>query len=237
MCNLLINDYNIYEVENGNKAYKLAVKEDIDIIISDVIMPIKSGIELCALIKQDIRTSHIPVILLTSRSTLMHKLEGLESGADDYISKHFDIRELRLRVENTLKSVARLKEKMNSLEGFQSENIALSSLDEKLYKKALEIIEKNISNDDFDIPYFCEELGVSRSVLFIKVKAWTDFTPKQFIKHIRLTKAAKLLEQGKMNVNQISDKVGFKNQKYFSISFKSKFGKTPSEYSQYFTTS
>ncbi len=237
MCNLLINDYNIYEVENGNKAYKLAVKEDIDIIISDVIMPIKSGIELCALIKQDIRTSHIPVILLTSRSTLMHKLEGLESGADDYISKPFDIRELRLRVENTLKSVARLKEKMNSLEGFQSENIALSSLDEKLYKKALEIIEKNISNDDFDIPYFCEELGVSRSVLFIKVKAWTDFTPKQFIKHIRLTKAAKLLEQGKMNVNQISDKVGFKNQKYFSISFKSKFGKTPSEYSQYFTTS
>ena len=110
-------------------------------------------------------------------------------------------------------------------------------MDEKLYKKALEIIEKNISNDDFDIPYFCEELGVSRSVLFIKVKAWTDFTPKQFIKHIRLTKAAKLLEQGKMNVNQISDKVGFKNQKYFSISFKSKFGKTPSEYSQYFTTS
>jgi AraC-type DNA-binding domain-containing proteins len=97
--------------------------------------------------------------------------------------------------------------------------VVVSSLDEKLYKKALEIVEHNISNDAFDIPFFCSELGVSRTMLFVKIKAWTNFTPNDFIQHIRLKRAALLLEQGKINISEVSYKVGFKNPKYFSKCF------------------
>ena len=234
MKNLLTSSYNIYEAENGKEGYKKAIQEQIDLIVSDVVMPITSGIELCALVKEDLRTSHIPVILLTTRSALIYKLEGLDRGADDYISKPFNIQEFKLRISNALKSIARLKQKMTANQVLPPEDMVMSSLDEKLYKKALDIVEKNINNADFDIPFFCEELGVSKSVLFTKVKAWTDFTPKQFIQHIRLKRAAQLLEQGKMNITQISSKIGFNDEKYFSRIFKSKFGKSPKAYSQSF---
>ncbi|WP_159951842.1 hybrid sensor histidine kinase/response regulator transcription factor [Polaribacter septentrionalilitoris] len=234
MRNFLIEKYNVYEAENGKEGFKKAIQEPIDIIVSDVVMPITSGTELCALIKGDIRTSHIPVILLTTRSSFIHKIEGLEYGADDYLSKPFNVKEFQLRVANMLKSVERLKEKVTNTSIEKQEDIVMSSLDEKLYEKAFLIVEKNISNEQFDIPFFCEELGVSKSVLFIKVKAWTSFTPKQFIQHIRLKRAATFLEQGKMSIYQISSKVGFKDPKYFSKIFKSKFGKTPKEYARSF---
>ncbi|TNJ45010.1 response regulator [Tamlana fucoidanivorans] len=234
MRNILLDDYNVFEAENGKTGFKKAIQEPIDLIVSDVVMPIATGIELCKLIKEDIRTSHIPIILLTAKSDMTQKIEGLESGADDYISKPFNIKELKLRISNNLKTLQQLKSKLNKHEVFSVEDIKMSSLDETLYKKALDIIEQNISNYDFDIPFFCEALGVSKSVLFTKVKAWTDFTPKQFIQHLRLIRAAQLLEKGKANINQVSAKVGFKDQKYFSKSFKAKFGKSPREYAQSF---
>ncbi|TWO34584.1 response regulator [Seonamhaeicola sediminis] len=234
MRTVLIEEYNVFEAENGKIGFKKAIQESVDLIVSDVIMPVTTGTELCNLIKNDIRTSHIPVILLTAKSDVVHKIEGLESGANDYISKPFDIQELKLRINNSLTSIQNLKSKLNTHEVFSAEDIKMSSLDETLYKKALDIIESNIGNYDFDIPFFCEELGVSKSVLFTKVKAWTDFSPKQFIQHIRLTRAAQLLEIGKANINQVSAKVGFKDQKYFSRSFKAKFGKSPREYSNSF---
>lgn len=234
MHNILIDDYNVFEAENGKIAFKMAVKEPIDLIVSDVVMPITTGLELCKLIKEDIRTSHIPVILLTAKSDITHKIEGLESGADDYISKPFNVQELKLRINNSLKSIENIKSNLNTHDVFKVEDIQMSSLDETLYNKALDIIEENISDYNFDIPFFCEALGVSKSVLFTKFKAWTDFTPKQFIQHIRLIRAAQLLEKGKANINQVCAKVGFKDQKYFSKSFKAKFGKTPSEYAQSF---
>ncbi|GGD27342.1 hybrid sensor histidine kinase/response regulator [Hyunsoonleella pacifica] len=233
--NLLSSYYNVFEAGNGKEGYKMAIKHQVDLIISDVVMPITSGTELCAMIKEDIRTSHIPVILLTTRSALVYKLEGLETGADDYISKPFNLKEFKLRISNILASNQRLKDKINANEILKPEDMVMSSMDEELYKKALNIVEKNLGNDTFDIPYFCEELGVSKSVLYIKVKAWTDFTPKQFIVHLRLKYAAQLLEQGKMNINEVSRKAGFKNQKYFAKIFKNKFGKTPSDYAQSFT--
>ena len=233
--NFLHSYYNVYEAENGKEGFKMAIKHQVDLIISDVVMPITSGTELCAMVKEDIRTSHIPVILLTTRSALIYKLEGLEKGADDYISKPFNLKEFKLRISNILASVQRLKDRINSYEIVKPEHLVMSSIDDDLYKKALKIVERNLSNETFDIPYFCEELGVSRSVLFIKVRAWTDFTPKQFIVHLRLKFAAQLLEQGKLNINEVSRKVGFKNQKYFAKIFKNKFGKSPSDYSQSFT--
>ncbi len=235
MRDLLSKEYHVFEAENGKVGFKIALKEAIDVIVSDVVMPKLSGTELCSLIKEDIRTSHIPVVLLTSRSSLIYKLEGLESGADDYISKPFNVKEFKLRIKNIINSISRLKQRLNSTEKIQSDDIVLSSVDEELYKKALQIVEKNIGNEQFDVLFFCEELGVSRTVLFRKIKAWTDFSPNEFIQHIRLKKGAELLEQGNINISQISYKMGFKNPKYFSKCFRKKFGKTPTEYIKTFT--
>ena len=231
---ILIQDYNIYEASNGEEAYKTTIKEKVDLIISDVVMPIKTGIELCKLIKRDIRTSHIPIILLTTRSELVYKLEGLEYGADDYISKPFNIKELKLRIANILVSIQKIKENNNIKENLVPDNFFASSLDEELYKKALKVIKENLSNESFNINYFCSEIGVSKSVLYVKIKAWTDFTPKQFILHFRLKFAADLLEQGKFTISKISNKVGFKDQKYFARVFKKEFGKTPTDYANSF---
>ncbi|GIZ09519.1 two-component regulator propeller domain-containing protein [Flavobacterium sp. UMI-01] len=236
MRDLLQETYNVVEAENGKVAYKIAQIEPIDLIVSDVVMPVMTGTELCSLIKEDIRTSHIPFILLTSRSSLIYKLEGLESGADDYISKPFNIAEFKLRIKNLLTSIDRLRQKLSSTEQRQ-EDVVLSSLDEELYKKAIQIVENNIGNEQFDILYFCEELGVSRTVLFKKIKAWTDFTPNEFVQHIRLKKGAQYLEQGKINISQISYKLGFNNPKYFSKCFRKKYGMTPSEYAKTFLDS
>lgn len=228
--NLLKKDYNILEAQNGEIALKKIKKEAPDLVISDVIMPKMTGTELCSFIKGDITTSHIPVILLTSRSSLIYKIDGLEHGADDYISKPFDLNEFKLRIKNLLQTREKLRQKFISKDGFNREDVIVSSVDEKLYKKALQIVSDNISNHDFDITYFSSELGVSRTMLFTKIKAWSSFTPNEFILHFRMSRAAQLLEQGKMNISEVSYTVGYKDPKYFSKCFQKKFGETPSHY-------
>ncbi|MCF8320375.1 MAG: response regulator [Flavobacterium sp.] len=235
MKNLLKKEYNVIVAENGEIGLKKALKFIPDLIVSDVIMPEMVGTELCAKIKENIKTSHIPVILLTSRSSLIYKIEGLESGADDYISKPFDLTEFKLRIKNLLASKQRLKAKFSSSDSFTPSEIAVSSLDEQLLKKAFKVVEDNISNEQFDIPFFCAELGVSRTMLFTKIKAWSNFTPNEFIHEIRMKRAAQLLEQNKINISQISYKVGFNNPKYFSKCFQKKFGETPSQYQSKFS--
>ncbi|WP_237714675.1 hybrid sensor histidine kinase/response regulator transcription factor [Algibacter luteus] len=235
MLSLLNENYNILEAANGRAAFKIAKKEIPDLIISDVVMPIMAGTELCSAIKGELKTSHIPIILLTSRTSLIYKLEGLESGADDYISKPFDIKEFKTRVKNLLENTVRLKKKFSSTDIFDSNEVVITSVDEKLYRSAIKIVENNIGNEDFDIPYFCSELGVSRTMLFTKVKAWSNFTPNEFIQHFRMKRAALLLEQGKINIAEVSYMVGFKNPKYFSTCFNKKFGQTPTEYANKFS--
>ena len=235
MKNLLKPEYNVLVAENGMKGLKKALKYVPDLVISDVIMPEMVGTELCAKIKENIKTSHIPVILLTSRTSFVYKIEGLESGADDYISKPFNLVEFKLRIKNLLKSNQRLKEKFSSQDVFSVNEITTSSIDEQLFKKALKVVEDNISNEQFDVQYFCTELGVSRTMLFTKVKAWTNCTPNEFIQEIRMKRAAQLLEQTNLNISQISYAVGFNNPKYFSKCFQKRFGETPSNYMSRFS--
>lgn len=235
MKNLLKKEYNIIEAENGKIAFEKALQIVPNLIISDVIMPEMVGTELCSKIKENLKTSHIPVILLTSRSSLVYKFEGLESGADDYISKPFNLMEFKLRVKNLLNSTERLKNKFSSEDNFVPSEITVSSLDEELLKKAFKIVEENISNEQFDIPFFCSELGVSRTMLFLKIKAWTNYTPNEFIHEVRLKRAAQLLEQNKLNVSEVSYKVGFNNPKYFSKCFQKKYGETPSQFADKFS--
>ena len=235
MKNLLKDEYNVLEAENGKIALKMALKNQPDLIVSDVVMPVMAGTELCYEIKSNIKTSHIPVVLLTARTSLIYKLDGLEKGADDYIKKPFDVKEFKLRIKNILTSLDKLKDRFSAEKNILSNEEMVSSLDEKMYKKALEIIERNISNEDFDIPFFCSELGVGRTMLFVKIKAWTNFTPNEFIQYIRMNRAAQLLEQGKINISEVSYKVGFKNPKYFSKCFLKKYGVSPSQYSSRFS--
>src|SRR5690606_30638109 len=171
MRTLLKDQYNILEAKDGKVGMEIALRSLPDLIVSDVIMPEMVGTELCANIKQNLRTSHIPVILLTSRTSLIYKVEGLESGADDYISKPFDITEFNLRVRNMIESNQRLKLKFTSEDILTPSDVTISSLDEELLKNALKIVEVHMDDTDFDIPTFSIELGVSRTMLFTKVKA------------------------------------------------------------------
>ena len=233
---ILKEKYNVLLAENGEVALKMAIKHLPDLIISDVVMPKMVGTELCSKIKTTLATSHIPVILLTSRTSLIYKFEGLESGADDYITKPFILQEFKLKIKNILLSKQNLKDKFISDSSYKSLDVSLTSLDQKLLEKAFKIVKDNISNQDFNIAQFSEDLGVSRSMLFTKIKAWADATPNDFIQEIRLNHASKLLELNKLNVSEVSYKVGFKRPKYFSQCFKKKYGLTPTEFSEKFTT-
>jgi len=234
MKEILKEKYNVLNAKNGKEALNLAIKYLPDLIISDVVMPEMVGTELCSKIKTTLATSHIPVILLTSRSSLIYKFEGLESGADDYITKPFNLKEFKLKIKNILDSKQSLKNKFISDTSLASLDVSLTSLDQKLLEKAFQIVKENIANQEFNITQFSEDLGVSRSMLFTKIKAWANATPNEFIQEIRLKHAAKLIELNKLNISEVSYKVGFKRPKYFSQCFKKKYNLTPSEYSEKF---
>lgn len=234
--NLLSKEYNILEAKDGKSGVSKALQFLPDLIISDVMMPPQmAGTELCAQLKQNIKTSHIPIILLTARTSLFYKFKGLESGADDYISKPFNIREFELRIKNLLDSTRRLREKFTKESTLVPSELTINSLDEKLLTKAMEIVETNLSNHAFDINQFATELGVSRTMLFTKIKAWTNNTPNEFINELRLKKAAVYFETSNMNISEVSYKVGFNNPKYFSKCFQKKFNMTPSNYIKKFS--
>ena len=233
IADVLKERYNVVTAKNGKEAYKKALQQIPDLIISDVIMPEMEGTELCAKIKSDIRTSHIPLILLTSRTSLVYKFDGLESGADAYINKPFNVKEFLLTANNILDSKQKIKQKYSG-STIEFENSSTTSIDEKMLKKAINIVKKNIDNTSFNIPSFSAELGVSRTILFAKIKTLTNLTPNEFIHSIRMKRAAELLELGQINVSEVCYKVGFKDPKYFTKCFKKHFNQTPSEYSSKF---
>jgi len=206
-----------------------------DLIISDVMMPRLDGIDFCTQTKSNLKTSHIPFILLTARTSLIFKFEGLESGADEYVNKPFNTRELKLKAKNLINASKRMREKFANDSFVKPAEITVSSLDEKLLKQALKIVEDNIGNEFFNIQLFSAELGVSRTMLFTKLKAWTNLTPNDFIHAMRMNRAAQILEQNKITVSEVSYKVGFTNPKYFSKCFQKFHKLTPSEYAEKFT--
>ncbi|MGB3464432.1 MAG: two-component regulator propeller domain-containing protein [Cyclobacteriaceae bacterium] len=226
----LLSEYHLLLSENGKEALKIAETEQPDLVLSDVMMPEMDGISLCTELKSSQKTSHIPVMLLTARTSLIFKYQGLESGADDYINKPFNIKELQLKVRNLLASMTRLKERFSESGVINPSEVTVTSIDEELMKDAIRIVDDNISNEFFDIAMFCKELGISRTLLFAKVKAWTDLTPNEFILTMRMKRAANLLEQRKISVAQVCFKVGYKDPKYFSKSFQKFHHMTPTQY-------
>ncbi len=234
---LLSDEYNVLEAQDGQEGIQIATNEVPDLIISDVMMPVMDGIEFCFQVKNNLKTSHIPFVLLTARTSLIFKYEGLESGANEYITKPFNVRELKLKVKNLLLFVGNLKKKFRDNNSISPGEVTITSMDEALLRKAIGIVDGNIENEFFDVAFFAEELAVSRTMLFTKIKAWTGMTPNDFILSMRMKRAAQLLEQGKLNISQICYKVGFKNPKYFTKCFTKYYGVSPTTYASKFENS
>jgi ligand-binding sensor domain-containing protein/signal transduction histidine kinase/DNA-binding response OmpR family regulator len=226
------NDFIVHTAADGVQGFEKASTLIPDIIISDVMMPNMSGTALCSKLKTDARTSHIPVILLTARTTLLYKIEGLETGADDYITKPFSIRILETRVKNLLELRKKLRERFSKEVHLQPRNIAITSPDEKFLEKVMSFIERNMEESTLSVEEMGKEVGMSRVTLYRKIKALTNQTAIEFIRSVRLKRAAQLLEQNKLNVSEVAYMVGFTDIDYFRKCFKEQFGHTPKEYAR-----
>ena len=226
----IFSSYSLLVAANGKEGVKLAIEHVPDIIVSDVIMPEMDGIELCATTKSNLITSHIPVILLTAKSDIQHKIKGIETGADAYIEKPFNTEYLLAMVKNILLQRKKLREKFSDEPGHDINEAGINNSDKQFIEKIKQIIEANISSPDFSVEKLSAELGVSRSQLFRKFKALFNLKPNELIRAERLKYAKRLLQQKEYNVNEIAIKAGFASTSYFITSFKKYFGETPSHY-------
>jgi DNA-binding response OmpR family regulator len=222
--------YRVLEAEDGEQGLHKGTVKMPDLIISDVMMPKMDGFELCRKLKNNECTSHIPVILLTARADAESKIEGLETGADDYLSKPFDARELRVRVKNLIELRRKLWEKFRQGSTVEPHDIALTSIDAQFLERAIEVVEVHIAESGFGTETFGREIGLSRSHLNHKLRTLTGQSTHQFIRTLRLKRAAQLLKCHTGNVSEIAYEVGFYNLSHFSRVFREMFGLTPSEY-------
>lgn len=226
------NSYNVLEAENGNEGLKIALKEMPDLIVSDILMPEMDGIELCAALKSNLRTSHIPVILLTALNSVEHRIEGLESGADAYIPKPFKMKLLTIRIQKLIESRDALRKRFQTEKELTPETITLNSLDEEFLKKIMEHMEHNMGNDSYWIDELAADMNTSRSTFFRKLKKLTGQSPNDFIRLVRLKRAAQLLDQNELTIAQVSYRVGFSDPGYFGKCFRKVYGESPSSYSK-----
>lgn len=222
--------YVVLEACDGVVGLDIALKEIPDMILSDVMMPRMNGVEMGKAIKADIRTSHIPLILLTAKSGEESKLEGLTAGADDYITKPFNMDILMVKLHNLVEARRKNQQLFGEQIRIEPSKITVSSLDEKLIKKALEYTEANISNPDYSVEELSRDLGMSRVHLYKKLSSLTGKTPIEFIRVVRLKRAAQLLQESQLTVAEIAYEVGFNSPKYFRKYFKDEFGVLPSQY-------
>ncbi len=231
---IFIKTHTVIEATQGEEGWDKAIANIPDIIISDVMMPVMDGITLCNQLKSDKRTSHIPLILLTARTSLIFKVEGLETGADEYLTKPFNPRVLELKVRNLLQLRTRLHEafKNSRVLSIEPKKVTLNSADELFIQQVLESIENNMTNADYTIEHLCHDVAMSRMQLYRKLKALTGFSANEFIRCMRLKRAAQLLEQHQLTIAEVTYEVGFTDLPYFRECFKKMFGVTPSEYAQ-----
>jgi signal transduction histidine kinase/ligand-binding sensor domain-containing protein/DNA-binding response OmpR family regulator len=222
--------YNITEAVNGREGWQKTLSVHPDIVVSDINMPVMNGIELCKKIKQDQRTKHIPVVLLTALTGEEQQLRSIETGAADYITKPFNFEILVSRIKNLLQHQQSLKQTFTKQVAVRSTEIEVASPDEKFVQDALAIVEKNISNTEFSVEELSRALLLSRTAVYKRLFVLTGKTPTEFIRSLRLQRAAQLLEKSKMTVAEVAYETGFNNPKYFSKYFKAAFGKLPSAY-------
>ena len=225
-----MSHYDVLTASNGQEALDVLSSKDVSIIISDVMMPGIDGYELCRRVKSDINTSHIPVILLTARTTDESKLQGLELGADDYVTKPFNMDVLLLRVQKLMEWSQKSHQQFRQKVDVSPSEITITPLNEKFVKSALKIVEDNIANSDFTVEMLAQQIGMSRSALYKKIMAVTGLGPAEFIRTVRIKRGKALLERSQMQITEIAYSVGFNSLKSFTMNFKAEYGLTPSEY-------
>lgn len=230
IAGVLSDEYNVLTADNGEKALELLDKENINFIISDVMMPGIDGMELCRRIKSNICWSHIPVILLTAKGAEESRIEGLELGADDYITKPFNYQLLRLRIHKFIELFKRNHKMFNNQIDVAPSEITITSLDEKLVEKAIRIVEDNMEDSDFSVEVLSQELALSRGYLYKKLMAITGKGPAEFIRIIRLKRARQLLANSQLQIAEVAYKCGFNSPKRFAQNFRNEFGMLPSEF-------
>lgn len=232
IASIFDKQYQLIKAVDGEEGLAKATEFIPDIVISDLMMPKLDGLGFCEKLKNDERTSHIPVVMLTAKATLSDRLVGLEHGADDYLSKPFNKAELLVRVNNLIKQreLLRAKYSIISIKVEEDSIEKIPSIEEKFIQKAYKIIEENILNTDFGVEQFCDAMAMSRPTMHRKLKAIADQNTTEFIRNYRLQKAANLLKNRAGTVSEIAYQVGFDNLSYFSKSFHEKFGAMPSEW-------
>ncbi len=230
LCAALKDLYRTIEAKNGKAGLQKALNKMPGLIISDVMMPEMDGFALCEKLKTDERTSHIPIILLTARASDENKLIGLETGADDYLTKPFNAPELRARIKNLIEQRRRLQKRFQAQIKLEPGDVTVTSMDKKFLEKAIDIIEQHIADTNFSADMFSSEMGMHRVHLNRKIKAITGQTSTLFIRAIRIKRAAQLLKKKSGNISEIAYDVGFKNPAFFATCFREQFGLSPSEY-------
>ena len=223
------SEYKVVAVPDGGKALETAREINPDIIISDIVMPVLEGDELCRILKSSVDTSHIPIILLTALSERENIIFGLEAGANDYIIKPFDLSVLKVRIRNILQNRQHLRETVLAMDAQPEETDYTSQLDKEFLDKVMKVIEEELSDSEFSINDFCRMLGMSRTSVYNKIKTLTGQGPNDFIRIVRLNKAKELLVSRKYSIGEVANMVGFSDPKYFSTCFKKQFGTSPSK--------
>lgn len=224
--------YRFVICNNGKEALNQLFSDDFDLVISDVVMPEMDGITLLKNIKGNANISHVPVIMLTSKSEISDRLEGIKLGADAYLAKPFSLEELHLTIDNLIDNVRRLKGKFSGAlkQDDKVEKIEVKGNDEELMERIMKVVNENMSDSDFNVEKMCDEVGVSRTQLHRKLKEMTGVPTSEFLRNIRLNEAARLIREHKINITQVSYMVGFANNSHFSTAFKKYFGMSPTEY-------
>ncbi|MBD8487275.1 response regulator [Echinicola sp. CAU 1574] len=228
----LKQDYHVYRADNGMEGLKVLKEKPIDLVISDVMMPIMDGFTLCEKIKSDVNYSHIPLIMLTAKNTLQSKIEGMELGADVYIEKPFSIDHLNLQVKNLLHYRDQVRQAFANQPMVNVDTIAHTRADEEFLTQANEAILENLSNESFGVNELADILCMSQSSLLRKIKGVSQMTPNGYIRLVRLKKAAEMLQEGQFTVTEISEKVGFNSPSYFSKCFQKQFGELPKDFNK-----
>jgi YesN/AraC family two-component response regulator len=230
--NELLEEFEVLQAKDGDEGLKIAFFNNPDLIISDVMMQNMDGIEFCRNIKSDERTSHLPVILLTARHSHEKQIEGLNSGADDYLFKPFNLVVLKSRINNLLNSRFELHQKFKNSTSLNFDHEGTDDTDKNLIQTIIDIVLENITNEKINADFIAKRLHISRSLIYIKVEALTGQSVNEFIRNIRLKKATRILLQKNYSITEVAYSVGFSSQSYFTRCFTNQFGKSPSEYAQ-----
>ena len=249
IVNELGNRYKFDHAPNGKEGLKMLLTADsgettadgqptsangYDLVISDVMMPEMDGITMLKRIKDNPQVSQVPVIMLTSKAEVEHKLEGLKSGADAYIAKPFNMEELHIQIDNLIDNVRRLRGKFSGAvkQEQRVENIEVKGNDDALMERIMRSVNAHMSEPGYNVDTLAEDVGISRAQLHRKMKEMTGISSGKFLRNLRMEQAARLLREQKVNVSQVAYKVGYADLAHFSTAFKSHFGQSPSEYAE-----